>query len=298
MKFHSPLTNYTFLRRQGLKQDPKEFYTQALALAHSQDWTLEKNNIAVEHNWYQDQRPYYNIWPGIIPLLTSLKLDLDGALIKPLRGSIAFCLPELSPLTFEDQGETWPVKTILASPSLIRHKPGFSLFIDINETGPGGAPVNTVRSFQTVGGQTIEESIESLPHHESETVGIITPPEILANCVKIVCGICLLDQGDSDLIQACVLNKDAEKYSRTGDPKYINKARKRGKVGWDIGKSIERAPHFRRAHLAIYWTGPGRKIPIVKLRGADKPIIVHRDKVETLPTDFLDKGPENASRPQ
>ena len=32
--------------------------------------------------------------------------------------------------------------------------------------------------------------------------------------------------------------------------KQVEKAHRRGKVGWDVGKHIEATPHYRRSHMA------------------------------------------------
>ena len=33
--------------------------------------------------------------------------------------------------------------------------------------------------------------------------------------------------------------------------KYVAKAHRRGKVGWNVGRRIEVAPHFRRPHMTL-----------------------------------------------
>jgi len=80
-----------------------------------------------------------------------------------------------------------------------------------------------------------------------------------------------------------VLSKDREKFAGTGDPKYVEKTHRRGKVGWHVGRHVEVIPHYRRPHLMLAWTGVGRTVPqIVPRRGS----IVHRSKVETVPSGF------------
>jgi hypothetical protein len=63
----------------------------------------------------------------------------------------------------------------------------------------------------------------------------------------------------------------------------MEKAHRRGKIGWDVGKHIEVIPHFRRPHMTLVWTGSGRAVPkIVPRRGS----IVHREAVEKLPSGW------------
>jgi hypothetical protein len=64
----------------------------------------------------------------------------------------------------------------------------------------------------------------------------------------------------------------------------VEKAAKRGVVGWSIGEQYEAIPHFRRPHLGLRWTEKGRKTPrIVPIKGS----IVHRSKATDVPTGYL-----------
>ena len=69
----------------------------------------------------------------------------------------------------------------------------------------------------------------------------------------------------------------------TSDQKYIDKAHRRGKIGWNVGRQIEVAPHYRRPHMTLVWTGPGRAVPrVVPRRGS----VVHRDVIARVPSGF------------
>ena len=86
------------------------------------------------------------------------------------------------------------------------------------------------------------------------------------------------------MISPDVLAPDRAKYDATGDKKYEKRAYNRGKVGWDVGRHIEKCPHRRRSHMAIVRIGPGRKDrKIIWRKGA----VIHRDAVEKIPTGFL-----------
>jgi hypothetical protein len=85
------------------------------------------------------------------------------------------------------------------------------------------------------------------------------------------------------IISPDVLSKDRDKFDRTGDEKCVEKAHRRGQVGWDVGRHVEVAPHYRRPHLMLAWTGAGRAVPkIVPRRGT----IVPRSKVEVVPSGW------------
>jgi len=47
------------------------------------------------------------------------------------------------------------------------------------------------------------------------------------------------------------------KFEQTGDQQYVDKAHRRGRVGWNVGRRIEVAPHYQRPHLMLAWTGGG-----------------------------------------
>lgn len=80
---------------------------------------------------------------------------------------------------------------------------------------------------------------------------------------------------------ADVLADDRAKFDDSGDQKYVEKARRRAKIGWDMGRRIEVIPHYRRPHLTLAWTGAGRSVPkIVPRRGS----VVHREVVERVPS--------------
>ena len=90
-------------------------------------------------------------------------------------------------------------------------------------------------------------------------------------------------ENDPSIISPDVLADDRAKYEASGDQKYVDKAHRRGKVGWDVGKHIEVIPHYRRPHMALVWTGRGRVVPrVVPRRGS----VVHREAVEKLPSGF------------
>ena len=100
----------------------------------------------------------------------------------------------------------------------------------------------------------------------------------------------LLLANDSTIIQPDVLADDRRRFDESIDPEFrqrlIDKARKRGIVGWRIGEVYETIPHFRRPHFGLRHTGKGRTIPkIVPIKGST----VHRDKLTKVPTGHIDE---------
>jgi hypothetical protein len=158
-----------------------------------------------------------------------------------------------------------------------------SVLIDIGEVMPGGVPIYTYRNFPRKPGLTVEQSLASLGKKGLfADIGIVVPSDLVTDCIRLCCSLCLLEN-DPSIISADVLADDRVKYDQTGDGKYIDKARRRGKVGWDVGRHIEMIPHYRRPHMALVWTGKGRGVPRIAPR---KGSVVHRELVEKVPSGF------------
>jgi hypothetical protein len=234
------------------------------------------------------------------------KLPMDQLLLRFPKSE--------NPLEWEQGGEKWSVRTVLCgNTDLVHdHRPGASalllrqgerspdtvrgltFWIDAGE-GLDGRPAKAdsghslrrllYKHLVCKEGHTIEWSFENLPPHVSTEIGLVYPTEILHAVARIVCTLCLMAD-DPQIIEPVVLRDDEDKYERTLDPALIEKARRRGNVGWHVGRSIEVMPHVRAASpAALYWTGEGRKIPKVRFRRGS---VVHRKKFSSVPTGFMD----------
>ena len=84
--------------------------------------------------------------------------------------------------------------------------------------------------------------------------GVQVPDSFIMDCIRLCCSLCLLEN-DPEIISPDVLADDRAKFEASGDQKFVEKAHRRGKVGWDVGKHIEVIPHFRRPHMTLVWTG-------------------------------------------
>ncbi len=162
---------------------------------------------------------------------------------------------------------------------------GISVLIDVNEKEDGmafSAPVYTYQNFRREKGLTVEDSLREAGHDDSAGTGIQVPISLVNDCVRLCCSLCLLEN-DPSVIEPDVLSKDRGRFEASGDERYIDKAHRRGKVGWNVGRRMEVAPHYRRPHMALVWTGAGRAVPkVVPRRGS----VVHREKVEKVPSGF------------
>lgn len=71
--------------------------------------------LNMETDWHEGNRPYYNLWPSIIPALTKLKMDADSQFFRlPLDQLLVRFPVQHNPLTWEDKGKEWSVRAVLA----------------------------------------------------------------------------------------------------------------------------------------------------------------------------------------
>ena len=261
-----------------LSNDIDAFYGKALHDAYQMQSGQFMGQMLNERDWEKARRPYYNVWPAIVPMLTRLNLDLDSSLIRlPLPVLCVRFPKEKNPLMFAWQGKEEYIRCILMG--YINNETGISLLIDIGETAPLGVPIYSYRNFPCKAGLTVEHSLVGLRGDKFSEIGIQIPNELMMDCVRLCCTLCLIEN-NPEIISSDVLSDDRAKYEASGDQKFVDKAHRRGKVGWDVGRHVEVMPHYRRPHMTLVWTGRGRAMPkIVPRRGS----VVHREVVEKVP---------------
>jgi hypothetical protein len=104
---------------------------------------------------------------------------------------------------------------------------------------------------------TVEQSVASLGTNGLfADIGIQVPDSLVMDCVRLCCSLCLLEN-DPSIISPDVLADDRAKYEASGDQKYVDKAHRRGKVGWDVGKHIEVIPALPPPAHGLGLDGPG-----------------------------------------
>ncbi len=286
------------------KNIPKEF------LLSSVKDPLTCRHIIFENCWNDTNRPYYNIYPTIIPMLTALRLNMSGNFVKPPNGlrHLLLRLPDADHIL---RSGDIIVRTIFMSfqlclkdtkdklkvPNNLKMDPvgeltddiakyvsnGLTIGINTDEK-INGCSVSLIRVFPT-DDRLLEESVNALEVHESYHDGVLVPDKLIMDCVRLCLTVCLLDN-NPELVSPDILNKDHDKYINADEntrQKLIDKAKRRGKFGFVLGKNLEVIPHVRRPHPALVWTGTGRKIPKIIMRSGS---IVHRDKIYKVPTGY------------
>jgi hypothetical protein len=226
-------------------------------------------------SWKEHVRPYYKCWPSIISALTRLSLDfrLRDSGLKPRTLLLRF------PVGAEPEVDNIRLLSVLtccaewANGLAVTMEP---FFREADKFASGFS----WHSESSTG--TIEDDLETwrsrnYPHYSESRESI----SIIATKVAITCH--LLAE-DPTILVPDVLSRHRGLYAETKDRKYIEKAKRRGVVGWRLGEAYENCPHIRRPHLGLRWTGKGKAIPrIVAIKGS----VVHRKKLTDVPTGYL-----------
>ncbi len=289
MQFHTPVTMYQKLDINRKRISPFEFYKQLGGPEEEQEKgppatgsiiATGRKLALTEGVWYDELRPYYKIWPAVLKALqrfpidvplNSLKLPyltvalrlpvgyeipvrltrarMDGVLLSPRSCTLSCIILSHKLQLAEFKNEKW-----FKHPSLMVR----CFYLDCETTTSG---------LRTDWKTTLSDQYMDVDH----------------KIMSLIINVLMLSK-DPSFIEPEVLNKDRDKYEATKDQKYVDKARRRGVVGWNIGRVFESIPHYRRPHLGLRWTGKGGKIPkIVPIKAT----IVHRDKMKKVPTGYI-----------
>lgn len=290
-KWYEPTTEWLgFTTNMGRSRfrSYTDFYQEILKIAHG----VEQNGVFSEYRWYEEHKPYYRLYPGVIKPFLRVDIDkVDCGCFKMPTETLAIQIPSGCVVDGE-----YELRSVLIAMANVDDDKGIYADIEYGRIGatvpmqmqPGNImsaaltkPIKAGVMFGEMVGDTYDKMLKVQMPTKSNTV--LIPKMLFDAAIKIVC-VCLLLENDPEIIQPDVLNDDLAKFKQTLDPKYIEKAKRRGKFGWVIGRDIEVSPHIRAASpFALYWTGKGRTIPIIRYR---KGCIVHRELVEKVPTGF------------
>lgn len=236
----------------------KQAYADALRLIQT-DKALAKTDPPAAHEneskWYDNDRPYYKAYPCIVDALCKLKLDFNCPCPEVPEGAVSVRFAKGNEPTARDGNKI---------ASLLVHKVSGCgedrLFIRVSMLN------NTDRYwfyFDTNHpSMTIQKLMDARESKYKEVQSLATR----------ICLTVLMIQDDPDIITPDVLNEHQSRYDKETDEAWKNNARRKAKnkgvFGWSLGKHIEVAPHFRRPHWAVRWSGKGGTIPkVVPVKG-------------------------------
>lgn len=255
MDFYDYATMHDLLRRAGLTKEPPAVFYRELQTAACLErargvpaMAVEYNRYTSEYNWCHAGRPYYKLWPGIIPLLAGIGVDVPVDYLRlPFHAFLVRMPTQDNPLRIDDEHV---VRSILVhdGENNVGQRRMF-LWIDVGEMGIDGSPILTFCQLDCQPGLAIEEAFNLLPRPEAP--GLHVSRELQEQCLRIVVSVCFLATGADRLIEPEVLSKDLARYldSKKRDPaaaeRLVEKAKRRGKQGWHVGQH-ERVLHLGR----------------------------------------------------
>lgn len=247
----------------------------------------EQSLIKAEYAWSTDRKPYYSLWPTIADGLISASLDIDSKFASLPSGTptILVRLPighelQISPaLKLASMLVSTGIHILNDSEQYVRFLGMWMSAID-----EAGQWLHGEHMLPVYDGNTIEWCLgaerrrtkRSSEQHDDAT----------ATCLRLLCAICLLDESSGMLVPD-VLTDDQEKFDSNPESRerLIDRAKRRGKFGWTVGKNLEVSPHIRRPHFGIRWTEAGRTVPkLVPIKGS----VVKRKTIYEVPTGYLD----------
>jgi hypothetical protein len=173
MDFYDYATMHDLLRRAGLtKEPPAVFYRELQTAAYLErargveGMAVEYNRYTSEYNWCQAGRPYYKLWPGIIPLLAGVGVDVPVDYLRlPFEAFLVRLPMQDNPLRIDDEHV---VRSILVhdGENNVGQRRMF-LWIDVGEMGIDGSPILTFCQLDCQPGLAIEAAFNLLPRQEA-----------------------------------------------------------------------------------------------------------------------------------
>lgn len=255
---------------EGKVVDKSTVYQAARDMFEKRNDKINFRRTMLEEGWERLKQPYYNIWPAIVPMLLKLNLNtptahLDGLSVQPIE----IRLP-----------------TKLEMPELCSVR---SIIMGYGSVGKAGVvPCKGLRvtyDTRSVPGGYLEiplvlnKTVEDLCKYYDNGIGEATAVIRLCTCIALI-------NNNPDIIAPDILVSDKDKWIAASEDerlRLIEKAKERGKNGWNVGAGIEHIPHYRRPHPALVRIGKGRTLTRIVMR---KGSVVHRGKITEVPSGY------------
>ena len=230
--------------------------------------------ISREMDWIEAKRPYYDVYPSMIPILEGLKLDFS---LKDVTLPMGFReLLVRFPVGHDVQCIFFSLEKVEGEYRCLMN----SYFMSEESNDEDRVTITTMWQDDATG----QSAVDYLKGCDSGMSDYKLNQ--MTRFFKIFIGICLIGN-DPEIVERQVLSKDLIKLTDENYERLADKAKKRGKFGFSFGAQLEKIPHLRRPHPCWVPYGPGRKYRKLKLR---KGSIVHREKIEKMPTGHLDNA--------
>lgn len=244
MEFFDLVPAFDFYKRRGSTFTRPEFAQEVVRQIKGMRRGAEHEAHEIlrfqsEDIWTDLGRPYFKLWPEIIPTLTDVSVDVPADYLKLPYSTFLLRLPKTgSPLILDDE---YQVRSLLVTEVDGPSCRFVYLWIDIGETEPTGLPMLHWHRLRCEPTGTIEESfggkwMANLP-------GVRIPDNLAKRCLRLAVSVCFLSTGMDRLIEPDILSKDladyieARKRNDNGTVRTIEeRAFRRKGPGWNVGQ--------------------------------------------------------------
>ena len=275
LNFQQFVPEYDAIKREAIGTRKRHETDEEIALLRQ---------VLAEENFIQTRRPFYRLYPGVTEALTRLGIEkLKVSKIHPPVNPLSLEFPVDRPLIAGDR----KIVNIL----FMEFEDADSLFIEYRSHVDTFGVVLFPRKYEQ-----IMQLLDTMAGSDRETTMTV---------LQIVFGVCMIPQSDTDLITPRVLNRDKEKFEATGDMKLVERARRNGVFGYDVGRDIpaleemevlrqqrgepgRKSPHWRIGHCRICRTEEGHPDSVVWI----KETFVNKNLLKEVPTGFYGKEEE------
>lgn len=227
--------------------------------------------------WYRERRPFFNVYPGVEKCLRNTSAAIDPATIPH---SVLHDLGVME-IRFAESSST-PSFFIAILPTENRPRNTQCLAVHLIRIDDRG-----IQAYAASFGRPAETTTPPTFEGGWENTGDDVRSEMELR-VRLAMGVMLL-AADPRYCEPVLLNRDRDKLmTDTERQQALERAKKRGNFGFDLGRDVEVSPHFRRPHFAIRWTGKGSAVPrLVPVKGA----IINEGLITNVPTGYADDEP-------
>jgi HNH endonuclease len=258
----------------------------------------------VEFSWLTHDRPFYNVYPIAIELCAKTSLTMTwGDILLPTKNLLLRFPAGFEPLGIKSALIRAPSSQKLSTPMTIdrgwemesQYASCIELGGIIQTTATGGDAMMMWAYGREDGHSLRTEVIKDSVIDRADGANHASADEPFGHrcdfLIRLLAFIGLLARGN-DLITPAILSKDRGEYDATSDgdrKRWLeSRAARRLGHGFDVGRSleIERAssPHWRSPHLALFHTGPGRAVPVLKVRSGC--VVIPKD-MTSVPTGYM-----------
>ncbi len=262
MDFYQYPTFYAFHHRRGEANEPpahvyRTWQSKLVASRLPGDdpflMIAKHSFFEAESQWYQSDSPFYKIWPGVIPLLADVNVEIPCEYLGlPFKCFEVRFPKQENPLRLS---ETQVVRSfLLYEPLNDAATRRLILLLDTGEVTDRGAPKKFAVSRSCTPGRTLDSIIElSDAERDEVSRGPAMQPDLVAQCFRIAISVCFLATGADKLIEPEVLSDDLARYleaRRNNDvakvDRLVQKARQRHRHGWNVGQGERFRPLLHR----------------------------------------------------